>query len=289
MAENVVIPYALIIELIKEQLENIKQNPAEGFDYSSINFIVSDEQMFIKIKDKNPNTTYIVVRFSSAAINFGQATLPLELSVLGIQNNIKLVQDFLNDFVSRYNLNSENNITQLYMTPRASLNFNEAYNGFRTLFSVTGTLIIGDNTIRMSELFYYYPGWAEGEDPEMIQVIAYDDSGEASLNPQPYPDTFGRTKSYGSFQTFAFSIVLYPDASKKLIQKLFQWKFDFSKSHQNDSFEFKMKFDNMDLDFDDTETHTPRDVTDKLEVKCKNVDFTQKIGEIPVINATFTL
>ena len=289
MAYNVVIPYEDIIELIKEQFANIKENPSEGFDYSSINFVVSNEQMFMRIKDKKPNMIYIVVRFSSAAINFGQATLPLELSVLGEANNIKTTQDFLNDFVSRYNLNSADNITQLYMTPRAALNFNETYNEFRTLFSVTGTWVIGDNTIRMAELAYYPLGGVSGEKPEIIPVIAYNDSTENSLNPQPYPNTNGRTKSYGSFQTFAFSIVLYPDGSKKLIQKLFKLKFGTSSSHQNDSFVFQLKFDNMDLDFENTNTHTPVNTTAKWTYKCKNVDFTQKIGEIPVLNSTFTL
>ena len=283
---NVVIPYELIIELIREQLEIVK---AGNDDYSLIDFVVSDEQMFTKLKDKNPKTVYIVVRFSAASINFGQATLPLELSVIGIQNEIKNTQNFLNEFVSKYNLKYENNITQLYMTPRASLNFNEVYNGFRTLFSITGTWVIGDNTIRMAELSYYPLGGVSGEEPEIIPVIAYVDITENSLNPQPYPDTHGRTKSYGSFQTFAFTLTLYPDGSKKFIQKLFKMKFDTSSSHQNDSFAIKLKFANMDLDFENTSTHTPRNETEIWTYKCRSVEYVQKIGEIPVINVSMSL
>lgn len=286
MAVNVVVPYELIIELIKAQFEEVKQLNEK---FASINFVVSDEQMFAKLKDKSSKTIYIVVRFSPAAINFGQATLPLELSVMGFGNEIQLTQEFLNDFVSTYNLNSSGNITQLYMTPRAAMNFNEIYNEFRSLFSVTGTLIIGDNTIRMTELSYYPLGGVSGEEPEIIPVIAYNDSTENSLNPQPYSNSVGRTKSYGSFQTFSFSIVLYPDGSKKMIQKLFQLKFDTSKSHQNDSFVFQLKFNNMDLDFDIAAAHPERNKTAKWTYKCKNVDYTQKIGEIPILNVQFTL
>jgi hypothetical protein len=245
--------------------------------------------MFTRLKDKSPKTIYIVVRFSPAAINFGQATLPLELAVIGVENEIRNTQNFLNEFVSTFNLNSDNNITQLYMTPRASLNFNEVYSGFRTLFSVTGTWIIGDNTIRMSSLLFYPLGGIDGEVPEVIPVIAYNDTTENSLNPQPYPNTHGRTKSYGSFQTFAFSIVLYPDGGKKMIQKLFKLKFDVTSSHQNDSFVFQLRFDNMDLDYENTNPHTPKDVTEIWTYKCKNVDFEQKIGEIPALAVTFTL
>lgn len=283
--QNITIPYNLIVQLIKEQFDYIK---SENEKFASLKFVVADEQMFIKIKDKDPGTVYIVVRFSPAAINFGQATLPLELSVLGLQNTIELTQDFLNNFVNTFNLNSENNITQLYMTPRASLNFNETFNGFRTLFSVTGTLVIGDNTIRMSTLYYYANG-DETEEPELISVIAYNDSSENSLNPQPYPNTHGRTKSYASFQTFAFTIVIYADGKQTLVQKLFKMKFDDTRSHQNDSFVFKMKFDNMDLDFDNENEHTIVNTTPLWTFKCKNVDFTQKIGEIPAITATFSL
>ena len=287
MANNVVIPYELIIELIKEQFADIKENSEN--DYSLVNFVVSNEQMFMRIKDKNPKTIYIVVRFSPAAINFGQATLPLELSVLGEANNIKTTQNFLNEFVSKYNLNSTESITQLYMTPRAALNFNETYNEFRTLFSVTGTWIIGDNTIRMAELSYYPLGGVSGETPEIIPIIAYVDITENSLNPQPYPDTHGRTKSYGSFQTFAFTLTLYPDGSKKFIQKIFKMKFDTSSSHQNDSFAIKLKFANMDLDFENTSTHTPRNTTEIWTYKCRSVEYVQKIGEIPVINVSMSL
>ena len=183
MAANVVIPYDEILQLIKEELDSIKDLNSE---FSSIDFVVADEQMFIKMKDKDPKKIYIVVRFSAAAINFGQATLPVELSVLGLQNEIILTQNFMNAFVSEYNLKSEYNVTQLYMTPRVSINFNEVYNGFRTLLSVTGTWIIGDNTIRLAELLYYPLGGVENEVPESIPVVAYNDTTENSLNPQPY-------------------------------------------------------------------------------------------------------
>lgn len=284
--QNVTVPYDAIINLIEEQFATVK---ARNTDFSSINFVVADEQSFVKIKDKNPKYLYIVVRFSPASINFGQATLPLEFVVAGVQNETRLTQAFLNAFVNAYNLKDENDVTQLYMTPRVSLNFNDVYNGFRSLFSVSGTWLIGDNTIRLSDLMFYVNGGIEGEEPEHIKVLTYNSTGEGSLNPQPYPDTKGRTKSYGSFETFAFSIVIYPDGSKKFVQKLFQYQFDFSKSHQNDDFAFRLKFNNMDLDFENPNEHTLRDITDLKNFKCKAIDYNFKIGDIPAINATFTL
>lgn len=287
MSNNVIIPYKQIITLIEDQFQVIK---SENTDFKNISFIVSDEQMFNKIKDKKRDTLYIVLRFGAASFNYGQATLPLEMAVLGFDNEVEKTQAFLNAFVGKYNLSQSGSMTQLYMTPRVSLNFNEVYNTFRSLFSVTGTFVIGDNTIRMSAINFYINGGEDpNEVPELIKVLSYNDSTTNSLNPQPYSDEKGRVRSYGSFQTFAFSVLIYPDGSKKLVQKLMKMKFGPEENHQNDTFCFSLTFDNLDLDFDNSAEHTPVNTTSIWKYKCRNADFNQKIGEIPAISITFSL
>ncbi len=280
---NVKIKYDEILDILQSEFATIQLSKSE---YSDLSFVVADEQMFAKTKDKSPNAIYIVIHFGDATTNMGQAILPVELFVLGQQNKVDLIQSFLSDFVYTYNLNvnSDNTITQLYMTPNRSINFNEVYNGFRTLFNMTGTFVIGDNTIRLSSLQYYYEEeeLVDGETvivekQEDIIVLSYDDLTENSLNPQPYMNTNGRTKSYGSFQTFAFTILIYADGSKKLCQSLMAWKFDDTRSHQNDTFVFSGTFANSN-------TNMP-----KWNFKCRSADFSQKIGEIPAFSATFAL
>lgn len=281
--ENVTVPYRLLQELIEAQFLAIK-NGAHKEDYASINFVVADEQMFAKLKNKSPNTVYIVVRYGKASINFGQATLPLELAVLGMQNEIEKTKDFLNEYVNTYNLLSQNDVTQLYMTPNVSLNFNEVYNGFRTLFSITATFIIGDNTIRLNKLEYVYI--KDGKEVrEDIGVISFNDITENNLNPQPYPDTYGRARSYGNFQAFAFSITTYADASKQFIQDIMRMKYDFNSNHQNDTFHFEFTFDNFNLNGQGV----PQPVGQNKVFKCKSADFNQKIGEIPAFVMSFSL
>ena len=268
--KNIVVNYTEILNLLRSELEITKGgNP----DFSNITLIVEDEQSWIKDNTRNPNAIYIVVHFTDAAINFGQAVVPVTLEVLSIQNEIELTQAFLNEFVSNYNRTQINDITQLYLTPSVSLNFNEVYEGFRSLLTLQSTFIIGNNTVRLETLTYYYGD----NQSEEIEILSYNDTSENSLNPQPYFNTKGRTKSYGSFQTFAFSIVTYPDGSKQLIKDIMAMKFDVTRSHQNDTFKFSGTFANSDVNMP------------LWEFKCKEANFEQKIGEIPVCTLGFSL
>ena len=107
-------------------------------------------------------------------------------------------------------------------------------------------------------------------------VLSYDDITENSLNPQAYADGNGRTISYGSFQTFGFTILIYADGSKQLCQDIMKMRFDESESHQNDNFLLSATFINSSINM-------PR-----WEFKCRTVHFSQKIGEIPAFSLTFS-
>lgn len=282
---NIKINYEEIITTISDELLYIKSSKSE---YSSLTLSVSDEQMFAKEKEKSPNTIYVVVHFGDASTNMGQAILPVDLMILGAENKIDILQELLSDFVVNFNLSVDEtkNSTQLYMSPVRTINFNEVNKGFRSLFNLTGTFVIGDNTIRLSNLTYFWknpnydPEDEESEEflSEDIQVLSYDDVTENSMNPQAYPNTRGRTKSYASFQTFAFTIAIYADGSKQLCRDILRMKFEDTRSHQNDEFIFSGTFSNSGG------FNMPR-----WTFKCRSADFTQRIGEIPAWTLTFGL
>ena len=212
------IDYKSLLYTIEAQFSAVKADN-EHPEFAGINFVVADEQMFTRLVDKRPDTVYIVAKFGRASINYNQATLPITLQVIGVQNEVRLIQSFLSVYVTTYNLLTDDTtgVTQLYMTPSTMINFNEIYNGFRTLFSVSGTFVIGDNLIRLSNLTYYWPNPNyDPTDPESleylseeIQVISFNDNTTNNLNPQPFYDMHGRAKSYVGFQVYSFSIVLY--------------------------------------------------------------------------------
>ena len=263
--KNVVVNYRDIVDTIASQLYVIKPE--------DINIVIEDEQSWNKEVNRSPNTVYIVVRFSDASTNFGVAIVNVTMEVMSLQNEIERTQALLNQYVTEYNRKQDGDTIQFYLTPVVNLNFNEVYEGFRSLLTVEGTFIIGNNTIRLDTLTYYYGD----NQSETIEIIAYNDSSENSLNPQPYPEMKGRVKSYGSFQTFAFSIVTYPDGTKQLMQDIMKWKFDTTESHQNDTFEFSGTFVHSDISMP------------KWKFKCKQADFNQKLGDIPVITLGFSL
>ena len=267
---NLNIDYGSILNLIREEMELTRRSDER---FSEFKLVVEDERLLAKSKDRSPDTMYIQVKFGAASTNFGQAVLPLSMEVIGINQDVQLTQELLSIFVNTYNRLSVGDIMQFFLTPVVSQNNIPIYEGYRSLFIVSATFVISNKFITINELKY-----KTGDDEyETVEVIGYNDSVEAALNPQPYPDGKGRTKSYGSYQTFAFSITTYPDSNKQLIKDLWAWKYDFSKSHANDTFIFSCTFKNTTTSF-----------TDK-EFKCKSVDSVEKIGEQPLITITFTL
>lgn len=262
---NIEINYTEVVNKINNQFQVLLKNEK----YNQLSIAVGNEELFSKI-EKEYNV-YIVVKFTTSSFNFGQLSQNISLNVLGINNEIDLTQELLNDFVNTYNLHTEGGETQLYTTPSVALNFGTVLNGYKSLFTINGTLLIGKSTLlRLNTLKYWY----DETHYEEIEVVSYNDITQNSLNPQVYANNKGRTKSYGTFQTFAFNIATYPDTSKQLIQKIYQMKYDFDNAHQNDSFSFSFVFE--------TETAV-------LEFKCSAANFDQKIGEIPVISLSFTL
>lgn len=278
--KNIVIDFQSIIDTINSEFYTIK-NSSDKF--SDIEFEVGNEQFLAKTNMDKPNFIYILVRFGNSVTNFGQAVVPVTLEILGLNNEIDLTQEFLNTFANEYNRMPVNNATQLWLSPSVSTNMNPIYNGWRSLFLITGSFVIDNSLFKIKEL-RFYPVAGENNQYEVIETIAFSDHGENSLNPQPYSDTNGRARSYGNFQTLGFSIVTYPDSDSALIQKIWNNKYDFTEPHQNDSFRFTFLFEHFNLDSNGVPQETV-----KKEFKLHTCDFNQKIGETPVLTATFIL
>ena len=268
---NVVVNYEIIIELIRKEVELLRR---ENEKYSNLKIIVEDERLLAKSKDRSPETMYIQIKFGAASTNFGQAVLPFSMEVIGINQDIQLTQDFLNEFVNNYNRTVSGDITQFFLTPVVSQNNLPIYEGYRSLFIVSATFVISNGLASLQTLKYKISD-NKYEDNEFL---AFNFVGEASLNPQPYSSNIdSKTTSYGSFQTFAFTLVTYPDANKQLIIDIYSWLLDKERSHINDNFIFSGVFKNISKQFED------------WRFKCRSVNGDQKIGEQPLLTITFTL
>lgn len=188
-----------------------------------VSFEVSDEQSDIKRKDlTNQNIIHVVAKFGNSSTNFGSSICPVVLNILGVENKIKPAQMFFSAFCTRwhtYNMIDSNGvvndkITQLWMTPNVVANFNEVSIGYRTLFNVSGTLIIGQSTVKLGTMTYVYDpdlfASSQGEEGyENIDFLSFQDNFTNALSPQPFGDTFGFAKSETNFSTNSFSISTY--------------------------------------------------------------------------------
>lgn len=146
------INYSDALFLIRNELMQILQ---DNYDiYGHLKIYISNEQEFIKLKQQMPNAIYIVLRYGAASVNFGQSVLPITITAIAEQNKIDLVQKLFADFASTYNLtrSDDNTMQQIYQTPAVTSNFNQVYEGFRSVMYVSGYLVVS----KTANFFTFY-------------------------------------------------------------------------------------------------------------------------------------
>ena len=240
------------------------------------NFIVCAEQEFLHKTDIDANKMYVVVSYGQASLNLNKCELPISITIVGLENEIDKTQAILDTYSVTYNNTALlDNFIQHYTTASVQENYLEIGRGFRSGYSIDGLLLVAE-FVNISKIQFKYGD--NESDYETIDLINYDDLCEASLNPQDYPNYY-KTKSYGSFQTLAFSITAYPDSNSELFKKLLKWKWDNSVSHANDTFLIKPVINGVTLDFS----------IDYMEFKCSSFKYSKIIEEFPAYSVTFTL
>lgn len=135
-----------IIQMIHSQLTELME---ENYNlYKDYDVKIAKEQDFFKHKnDLRAKTIYIVVKFGGASVNFGQTVLPVTFTVLSEQNKCDIAYTLLTDYVNKYNLESNQDLTikQVYESPSVSSNFNVVYEGYRSIINVTAFFVISKN------------------------------------------------------------------------------------------------------------------------------------------------
>ena len=166
MANNVQeLNYEEILTLIQGQLMEHMNSEEYFAKYKGTKIILSKEQQFMKQKDKDPNAIYIVVRFGAADVMFRQTVLPATIVVLTQQNKVDLAYDLMYEYSQRFTLVRANNdtIQQVYESPSMSGNFNEVYEGFRSVVTMTAAFVIGKNSNEYKVYYYYTEGEGDNE------------------------------------------------------------------------------------------------------------------------------
>jgi len=146
-----------ILTLIQGQLLEYMNSEENYETYKNLKIYLSKEQQFIKLKDKDPNALYIVVRFGAADVIFGQTVLPASIIALGPQNKLDIVQSLFFEYVQKYNQARALNDTvqQFYDSPEILENFNQLYEGYRNTLSMSAAFVIGTNANNYTVYYYY--------------------------------------------------------------------------------------------------------------------------------------
>lgn len=277
-----------IMGIIKDQFLEVMSSDPDY--YKEYDIILSNEQQYIKNRDKKPNGIYIVVKFIPGSLNFGQNVIPVNINALGEGNKLEACQRLLLEYAQQFNLGEPINISsseedsnsyiikQVYTQPQVMSNFNPSWNEFRSLFFMTGTFLIGKNSVPIKEINYFA---TESETGNGTPIDFINSSWDFSiqLDSQGFYGTDSRTRSESKIGTLSLSLVTY-SISNAFCNKVrcIAWNKKGTGEAPNgikEDFFFTVKFaDGM--------------TAEKVRFKLVNVTSPQNIGEFPLLTMTFT-
>lgn len=277
-----------VLEIIKDQFVAVMSGDPNF--YSKYNIVLSNEQQFVEEADREPNTIYIVVKFLSASLTFGQTVLPVNFNAVGEQNAIDACQRLLLEYAQEYTLKNDINISteqsgdgntyiikQIYQAPQVMNNFNGIFEGFRTLFYMSGTFLIGKNSLPIEEIRFFESADETG-DGEKVEFINTTWDFNIQLDSQAFYGTNSRTVSKSKIGTLGLSATIYLTDSK-LSRKILGIAFDsqtLADEGIKEKFYFTVKFANNVL------------TVNKMEFHLVSAHSQQNLGELPLISLTFT-
>lgn len=188
------INYDNIMKEIKNQLMTVIE---EDYSYfKNYKFVISSEQQFIKDSDIDPNNIFIVVRFLPASVNMGQIVLPMTITALSEQNNLKVCQTLFNDLSQAYNLKTsgDKKTRFIYESPRVFGNFTSVADGFRSLIQVSATFVVSENAN------FFTVKYCDDTKNEIKSIISYFGNVEV-VDEEQFLETFSeRKKHHFSFE-----------------------------------------------------------------------------------------
>lgn len=184
------INYDNIMKEIKNQLMTVIE---EDYTYfKNYKFVISSEQQFIKDSDIDPNNIFIVVRFLPASVNMGQIVLPMTITALSEQNNLKVCQTLFNDLSQAYNLKTsgDKKTRFIYESPRVFGNFTSVADGFRSLIQVSATFVVSENAN------FFTVKYCESKKEKGIESIEYNSGKVEIVDEEKFLKKFSELGTY---------------------------------------------------------------------------------------------
>lgn len=275
-----------MMEIIKRQFLQVMQGDPSF--YGQYNIVLSNEQQYVKDKDRNKNNVYIVVKFVPGSLNFGQNFVPVNFNALGEANKLDVCQRLLLEYAQQFNLGepieipqSESGdgsryiVKQTYTQPQSMSNFTPSWNEFRTLFFMSGNFLIGKNSIPIKSITYYAD--ENSEDGFNVDFLNTSWDFSIQLDIQAFYGTDGRTTSKSKIGTLTFGVVSYlmdNPLCKKIIGIAWNAK-ALAPGGIKEPFYMTVEFANGTK-------------VEKMKFSLVSVSSHQNIGEFPLMSMSFT-
>lgn len=271
-----------IMDIIKQQFVAIMNGDPEF--YGQYKIILSNEQQYVKAKDRDPDAIYITVKFLAGPPNFGQLLIPVNFNALGEANKLEVCQRLLFEYAQTFNLGEPVNFTessdnyivkQVYTQPQVMSNFNETWNEFRSLFFMSGTFLIGKNSLPITKIEYFDSASATSGTEVSFINASWDFT--IQLDSQAFFGTNSRTNSKSRIGTLGLNIAAY-FMSNPLCNKIRGIAFD----------DLVEAPDGIKTKFYLTITFADGKVKEKMAFSLVNASTVQNMGEFPLLSMSFT-
>lgn len=258
-----------IITMLKNEFYEVMEgNPSF---YSAYDFKIADEQQFMKERIQNyQKTIYIVVKFGVTTVNYHQSILPITITALSEQNGVNICKNLFLEFVDKFNgmVTDGFEIKQFFSTPSIAHNFEAVYDGYRSVISVSGSLLISEDA-NPFELYYLS---SDGE-YKQIPALSLSFANDIQLDTQVFYGNNNFPNSVG----LTASLVIKGGGyliSNEIFDKMI--RVATKRENINTDFRLKLKFKNSDLDFEDT-------------FKLGGCSGASPYADLPTIDFTFVL
>lgn len=289
------INYEEVVQLVRNNIASVMEDPYyDGYDIE-----VTSEIQFLKKKEAYKNRIYIVIKFSPATIFFGQTVLSLTITALSEQNHLFVCQKLLSDYAHKFNLTFDgDNIQQIYETPTVLLNFNEVYDGFRSVLSMSGTLVI-TTTINRFDFYYHYKDDNGKDVAEKVDLISSFFNFDNSIDSQAFYGTHDFASSIAKIASLACGFNVYLFTNSRLINDCMKIvslaglneEGEIDKTNNIDNaFELEIRFKAKEkyINEEDGKEHE-KYILNPIQTKFKLISLRAEsdLGELPILNLSF--
>lgn len=198
----------IIINKITEEFQAIRDLDPET--YEGYRIIITNERQIMKKNPGKDRFIFIVVKFLEGSKDFGQQRQPFSLNALSEHNTIDVCQKLMMDFSETYNLmfeftNAQYTLRQVMNTPVVGNAFGDVYQGYRSVFYISGSFLIGINSNPITGITVKDD---EGLSEE-IDFVSAQMTFDAQPDSQPFYGTNNFNKTVTKTATFSVGFTMY--------------------------------------------------------------------------------